>query len=184
MNICVFGAASDNVAQIYKDKVYEMGRTLAQNGYDMVFGAGGTGLMGSAAAGFYDGEAEVTGVIPRFFKNISREPIFENCNKIIKTDTMRERKRVMDESADAFIIVPGGIGTLDETFEILTLKQLNQLDKPIIFYNINGFYNELFGYINNHIVGEQFANGDINSLFSVCDNVSDIVLELEKSAEN
>ena len=109
MNICVFGAASSEIDQKYIEDVELMAETLAKNGHSLVFGAGGQGLMGAAARGFKKGGAKITGVIPTFFKEAQVEAIYEECDELIYTDTMRERKAIMEDNADAFVIVPGGI---------------------------------------------------------------------------
>ena len=143
MRICLYGAASPTIDKEYIEKVEALGREMASRGHSLVFGGGGNGLMGAAARGVKEKGGHILGVIPRFFDEENVEEIFSACDELIMPDTMRERKQIMEDNAEAFIIVPGGIGTFEEFFEILTLKQLCRHKKPIGIYNIRGYYNEL-----------------------------------------
>ena len=143
MRICVFGAASPTIDADYIKKVEAMGREMVHRGHSLVFGGGGNGLMGAAARGVRDGGGHIIGVIPKFFADETVEEICDFCNELIEPDTMRERKQIMEDHADAFIVAPGGIGTYEEFFEILTSKQLCRHNKPIAIYNIGGYYNEV-----------------------------------------
>jgi uncharacterized protein (TIGR00730 family) len=149
MNICVYGAASQKIDDIYTDAVEELGYLMALRGHNLVFGAGASGIMGAAAKGVKRGNGKITGVIPKFFRDEKIEAIYQECDELIYTDSMHERKLTMEEKADAFIIAPGGIGTMEEFFEVLTLKQLGRHSKPIAIYNVNGFYDylERFMYV-------------------------------------
>lgn len=140
MKICIFGAASDSIDKIYMEKVYELGKLLAGRGHSLVFGAGATGLMGAAARGFKEAGGFIQGVIPEFFREECVEVIYTDCDEIIYTQTMSERKKIMEDECDAFVIVPGGIGTLEEFFEVLTLKQLGRHNKAIAIYNVENYY--------------------------------------------
>ena len=126
MNITLYGAASDRIDKEYIEGVEELGREMARRGHVMVYGAGSTGLMGAAARGMHEENGKIIGITPHFMHKL--EPISELCTELIATDTMAERKTIMEEKADAFIITPGGLGTLDEFFQILTLKVLQQHD--------------------------------------------------------
>ena len=145
MKVCIYGAANNSIDKIYFDEVYALASGLAQKGASLVFGGGAAGMMGICAKAFYENSQPIIGVAPEFFNRPGI--LYENCTELIITNTMRERKAVMEEQSDAFIAVPGGIGTLEELFEIMTLRQLNQLDKPLIFYNVNGYYNDLLNFI-------------------------------------
>lgn len=147
MRICIFGAASDLIDKKYVERVEALALKLAERGHDLVFGAGANGLMGAAARGFTKGGGKITGIIPSFFLEDTVEPIYDKCDELIYTDTMNERKEGMEDIADAFIIVPGGIGTLEEMFEVITLKQLCQHKKPIAFYNIFNYYDKLMEFM-------------------------------------
>ena len=143
MRICVYGAASPNIDEQYITATETLGEALAKRGHNLVFGGGGNGLMGAAARGFKKGGADIIGVIPDFFRNEAIEAIYDCCDRLIEPKTMRERKQIMEDNADAFIVVPGGIGTYEEFFEILTSKQLCRHNKPIGIYNIDGYYDEM-----------------------------------------
>lgn len=143
MKICVFGAASAHIDDIYIKKVEQLGKAMAERGHSLVFGAGATGLMGAAARGVKSGGGFIHGVIPEFFRDESVEQIYEHCDKITFTKDMAERKKTMEDEAEAFIITPGGVGTFEEFFEVLTLKQLGRHDKPIAILNVDGYYNDL-----------------------------------------
>ena len=139
MKICVFGAASAAIDQSYIDAVERLTEEMARRWHSLVFGAGGSGLMGAAARGTKRGGGDIHGVIPNFFREERLESIFSECDKLTFTETMAERKTTMEDDCDAFIIVPGGIGTLEEFFEVITLKQLGRHTKAIAFYNLNGY---------------------------------------------
>lgn len=164
MNICVYGSASDKINKCYIKAVEDLGIEIAKRGMNLVFGAGGNGLMGAAARGVMAGGGHITGVIPEFFKDEKIEAIFDSCDTLILTKTMHERKEKMEELADAFIITPGGIGTFEEFFEILTLKQLRRHDKPIAIYNINGYYDKLEEFIY-YSTGEKFIKATCKMLY-------------------
>lgn len=179
MNICVFGAASSEIDNKYIESVERLCEKLAQNGHNLVFGAGGQGLMGAAARGFKKGGATITGVIPHFFKDADIEAIYDHCDELIYTDTMRERKAEMEERADAFLIVPGGIGTFEEMFEVLTLKQLGRHEKPIVIYNYLNYYDNLEKLINNSI-REDFIRETCKTLYGFIDDEAEILKYLNK----
>lgn len=143
MNICVFGAASNNIDEKYIKEVEKLGEEIAKRGHTLVFGAGKHGLMGAVARGAHRFGGKVIGVIPKFFKESEIEVIYNESDELIYTETMSERKDIMEEKADAFITVPGGIGTFEEFFEVLTLKQLARHAKPMAIFNINGYYEKL-----------------------------------------
>ncbi len=159
MRICVYGSASTRVGEKYIKETEKMGEALAKDGHGLVFGAGSHGLMGAAARGFKNGNGNIIGVIPKFFEEEKVEAIYEFCDELIMTEDMRERKHIMEDKADAFVVTPGGIGTYEEFFEILTLKQLCRHKKPIIIYNMFGFYDKLneaiLSAINNGFIKER-----------------------------
>ena len=164
MTICVFGAASKTIDKKYIQAVEEMGEFLAKRGHNLVFGSGSTGSMGAAARGFRRGGGKTHGVIPEFFKEDLADFVDFTCDEMTYTKTMRERKAVMEDAADAFIITPGGIGTFEEFFEVLTLKQLGRHKKPIAVYNINGYYNSMNDSLDLSIE-EHFINDKCKLLY-------------------
>ena len=175
MNICIYGSASNDIDRIHIDTVEQLGKALAKRGHSLVFGGGANGLMGAAARGFYSENAKITGVVPRFF-NVDGI-LFEN-GELIRTDTMRERKQIMDDLADAFIATPGGIGTFEEFFEIYTLKQLGQSKKPLVVFDVNGYYKPLIALLENGIKGN-FMPLQSLSLFHYTDSIEDAIDYIE-----
>lgn len=143
MKICIFGASSNEIDEKYIEATEKLSRELAARGHSLVFGAGKHGLMGAAARGFKQNGGEIIGVIPEFFREEIVEVIYTECDEIIYTETMAQRKAKMEDLADAFIVVPGGIGTFEEFFEVLTLKQLCRHSKPIAIFDIDGYYDKL-----------------------------------------
>lgn len=174
MNICVYGAASSLIDNSYIEKGIELGKKIVENNHGLVFGGGTNGMMGAVAKGVYEKKGYILGVIPKFFEEAGSEISFVNCSEYIYTETMRERKRKMEENCDAFIITPGGIGTLDEFFEILTLKQLGRHNKAIVIYNINGFFDELEDMMTKSIE-QKFITDDCKDLYKISNNVDEIL---------
>ena len=168
MRICVYGAASTQIDKKYTDAVEDLCEKLALRGHDLVFGAGDGGVMGAAARGFRKGGGHVMGVAPDFFTNGTIEALYPGCDTLVKTDSMGTRKTVMEANADAFISAPGGIGTYDELFQILTLKQLKIFDKPIVIYNVDHFYDPI-GFLLKKGLDEKFLRADTPSLCKVFD---------------
>ena len=178
MKICVYGAASSTIDKEYITKVEQMGREMVARGHSLVFGGGGNGLMGATARGVREAGGHILGVIPKFFEDEKVEAVYEFCDELIKPDTMRERKQIMEDNADAFIIVPGGIGTFEEFFEILTLKQLCRHNKPIAIYNLRGYYNEILLALKA-ATEKNFLREDCNQLFFVSDDLQDVFAYVE-----
>lgn len=176
MKICVFCASSETIDKAYIKTAEDFGRALAANGDSLVFGAGKYGLMGAVARGVRQNGGSAVGVIPYFFDTI--DVMFTDC-EIIKTDSMRERKHIMEDTADAFVMLPGGIGTFEEFFEILTLKQLGRHKKPIAVYNLRGYYDSLLSFLEQSIA-EGFMSREVLSLFYVSDNMEQIFAYLKK----
>ena len=170
MTLCVYGAASPTIDKIYIEKVEKLGELMVQRGHSLVFGGGGNGLMGAAARGVRMANGHIMGVIPKFFESEAVEAICDFCDVLIQPDTMRERKQIMEDNSDAFIVTPGGIGTYEEFFEILTLKQLCRHNKPIALYNINGFYDEINAAMDSAIK-KNFIKEDCKELFFVTEDV-------------
>ncbi|MDD6483200.1 MAG: TIGR00730 family Rossman fold protein [Clostridiales bacterium] len=175
MNICVYGASSNQISPVYTDAVEQLGEKLAKRGHSLVFGAGNSGCMGASARGAQKGGGEIIGIAPTFFEVDG--VLFEHCTKFIGTETMRERKKLLEEYSDAFIVTPGGIGTYDEFFEIITLKQLERHSKAIAIYNVNGYYDELESLLDK-AVREDFMTGETKALvrfFTDADEMLDYI---------
>ena len=179
MRICLFGAASPLIDNVFITTVEELGKEMVKRGHTLVFGGGANGLMGAAARGVRSAGGYMLGVIPKFFGEEYVEEVCDFCDELIETDTMRERKQIMEDNADAFIVTPGGIGTFEEFFEILTLKQLCRHNKPIVLYNIDGYYDEINKTIEAAI-RKGFIREDCMKLFCVTDDVDELFKYIEE----
>lgn len=182
MRICVYGAASPTIDPEFIQKVEQMGKEMVARGHSLVFGGGGNGLMGAAARGVHSAGGKILGVIPKFFMEDTVEVIYNFCDEMIEPDTMRERKQIMEDNADAFIVTPGGIGTFEEFFEILTLKQLCRHNKPIAVYNLNGYYNEINLAIEQAIK-KNFIKKNCLELYKVTDDLQELFDYIEAPQE-
>ncbi len=178
MRLCVYGAASPTIDKDYIEKVELLGKIMVERGHSLVFGGGGNGLMGAAARGVRAAGGYILGVIPKFFGEEAVEEICDVCDQLVEPDTMRERKQIMEDNADAFIVTPGGIGTFEEFFDILTLKQLCRHNKPIAIYNINGYYNDLEGVMKNAIE-KNFIKENCLDLYKMTDDLDELFAYLE-----
>ena len=177
MNICMYSASSTDLEQIYYDAAEALGRRIAARGHGLVFGGGAQGLMGATARGLVAGGGLITGIAPRFFDKPGI--LYKECSEFIFTDTMRERKELMENLSDAFIMAPGGIGTYEEFFEVLTLKQLGQLNKPIAVFNVNGYY-ELLLRLLEDTVSKGFMKASCLDIFGIFDDADEMLDYMEK----
>lgn len=176
MNYCVYGASSDRIKKVYIEEVEKLGEKMAKRGHGLVFGAGNGGCMGAAARGVQKGGGEIIGIAPSFF-NVDGV-LFESCTEMIHTKTMRERKQLLEEKSDAFIVAPGGIGTYDEFFEIITLKQLEQHSKAIAIFNVDGYYDNLKNIIQK-LADEEFMPDESLKLVEFFDDADELLDYLE-----
>ncbi|MBQ8202969.1 MAG: TIGR00730 family Rossman fold protein [Clostridia bacterium] len=182
MRICVYGAASPTIDSEYISLVEQMGKEMVKRGHSLVFGGGGNGLMGAAARGVKRAGGHILGVIPKFFDDEKVEAICDFCDELIEPDTMRQRKQIMEDNADAFIVVPGGIGTFEEFFEILTLKQLCRHNKPIAIYNLKGYYNEI-NHAMEQAISKSFIRENCRDLYITTDNLEELFAYIEAPAD-
>ena len=141
MRICIYGASGQDLPRPYFEAARELGRLLAVEGHTLIFGGGAHGLMGACAEGASEKGGEIIGIAPRFFD----EPgiLYPHCSRFVYTETMSQRKNAMFEESEAFIALPGGIGTFEEFFETLTLKQLGRHSKPMALLNTLSYYEPL-----------------------------------------
>lgn len=181
MNICLYGASSSAIAKAYVNPTEELGAKIAERGHTLIYGGGAAGLMGAAARGAYSLGGKIIGVVPSFL-NVDGI-LFDNCSELIFTETMRERKALMEQKSDAFIMTPGGVGTFDEFFEIITLKQLGRHSKPIAVFNINGYFDSLIAQLEN-AVHKQFMNPEIFELFISTDRADKLLDYLENGVKS
>ena len=166
---CVYGGANERIASKHKEKIEELGKIIASNGFSLVYGAGATGCMGAVARGVKENGGFVMGISPDFISEF--EDIFD-CDNNVMVDTMAERKILMEKHADVFFIAPGGIGTMDEFFQVLTLKYLRRIDVPIVVINLDGFYDTLIALIND-LVRQGAVTEEIHKLYDVITDVND-----------
>jgi uncharacterized protein (TIGR00730 family) len=176
MNICVYGASSNTIDINFVEKVEKLGEEIAKRGHNVVYGGGAQGLMGAVARGARKADGKVKGIAPTFF-NVDGV-LFEDCTEFIYTETMRERKKLLEDHSDCFIVAPGGIGTFEEFFEVLTLKQLRRHEKAIVIYNINGYYDEMEKMIENAI-NEGFMKESCRELYTYFDDMNKMLDYLE-----
>lgn len=176
-SVCVYCGASARVADVHKEAAHALGDGLARRGIRMVYGGGRVGLMGIAADAAIAAGGEVVGIIPEHIQ--SAEVEHTGLTELHVVDSMHTRKRMMVERSDAFVILPGGLGTLDEAFEILTWKQLQLHDKPIVIADVDGYWRPLLGLID-HMVAQGFARIDRAALYRVADNIDGVFEALEE----
>jgi uncharacterized protein (TIGR00730 family) len=168
------------VADVFKHAAHALGEGLARNGIRIVYGGGRVGLMGIVADAAIGAGGEVTGIIPEHIQSLEVE--HTGLAELVVVDSMHTRKRMMVDRADAFVVLPGGLGTLDETFEVLTWKQLHLHDKPIVLVNIDSYWTPLLGLIDG-IIGRGFLQPGHRTLFSVVDRVEDVLEALSRAPE-
>src|SRR5256885_7316698 len=160
--LCVFCGSSMGHEEAYGEAARRTGRLIAERGFSLVFGGGSLGLMGQVARAARDAGAPVIGIIPEFLRHL--EPPLKRAEELIVTPDLYQRKDRMMALASAFIILPGGLGTLDEFFEVVTSAQLDQHGKPVVVVNVAGFFDPLKGLPAHHIRAG-FARSDIHALF-------------------
>ena len=174
-SICLFCGSSNEVEQKFLDLAAELGRHLAQNGYRLVYGGGGVGLMGAAARAASEAGGNVLGIMPKFL--LKKERIFEDVEHRI-VDTMHERKQMMYEESDAFIVLPGGIGTLEEAVEVLSWARLSLHAKPMAFLDHGDFWTPFFDLMD-HIVKAKFTPEEFLNQFAHTSSPEDAVSALK-----
>uniref|UniRef100_UPI001CC71DF6 LOG family protein n=1 Tax=Chitinimonas arctica TaxID=2594795 RepID=UPI001CC71DF6 len=165
-NICVFCGSAFGNRPLYRDIAIELGRTLVEQDLGLVWGGGKVGLMGTVADTVLAGGGHTVGVIPGFM--VEKELAHTGSSELIEVDSMHTRKAVMAERADGFIALPGGFGTLDELFEILTWGQLHIHGKPVGLLNVDGYFDSLLSWID-HAAKEGFVRPSNMNLFKVAD---------------
>ena len=178
MKICVYGAASSEISDIFIKTGEELGRKMVDHGHGLVFGGGRNGMMGAVARGVEEKGGDILGISPKFFEENNAEVSFLECTNFIYTETMRERKKLLDESSDAFIVTPGGIGTFDEFFEILTLKQLGRHNKAIVIFNIDGYFDNMLKMMEVSIE-KRFITTDCVELYKVTNTIEETLEYIE-----
>ena len=154
-SICVFCGSRPGANPVYREKATKVGHILADKGLKLIYGAGKVGLMGAVANAMLAKNGHVTGIIPQFL--VEKEVAHDGLNELIIVNSMHERKQKMAEMADAFLILPGGIGTMEEFFEVFTWGQLGLHQKPIGILNVGSYYDLLIQFLN-HSVAQEFMS--------------------------
>jgi hypothetical protein len=178
-SVCVYCGSAGAVDQRYRAAAGEIGRSLATAGIGLVFGGGRVGLMGIAADAALAAGGNVIGVIPAVLRDA--ELAHQGVSELVVVDTMHDRKRIMAERADAFAILPGGIGTLDETFEILTWRQLGLHDKPIFLVDVAGYWEPLRALLD-HIAVHGFVAALVPRLVEIVPDAAALMAALQGRA--
>lgn len=175
-NICIFCGSNPGKGSIYADATRAMVRTIAAAGMNIVFGGGKVGLMGVVAETAIEARVHVIGVSPR--RLLESEVVHEGLSELHIVDSMHERKVAMSKLSDAFIVLPGGMGTFDEMFEILTLNQLGVQDKACGLLNVAGFYDPLLGFLD-HAVSQRFVRAEHRDMIVVDDDPVKLLARLQ-----
>lgn len=170
--ICVYCGSSFGASTAYREAAVELGRLLAERGIHLVYGGGGRGLMGVLADAALAAGGQVIGVIPRFLREL--EVQHRGLSSLEVVETMHDRKARMAELADAFIALPGGIGTLDETFEVWTWTQLGAQAKPVGLLDAEGFYRRLVAFVD-HLVRQEFLKPVHRAILQLAERPADLL---------
>jgi uncharacterized protein (TIGR00730 family) len=178
--VCVYCGSGPGSNPKFVETARVFGGILAENNVRLVYGGGSIGLMGAIAESVVDNGGQVTGIIPEFLK--ARELMFRRAQELIVTRDMHERKRLMFERADAFVALPGGIGTLEELVEQLTWAQLGHHKKPILIANIDGFWDRLCALLD-HMREMQFIRAGLTVAPLIANTVDEILPSLLKAAQ-
>jgi uncharacterized protein (TIGR00730 family) len=179
--VCVYCGSGPGSNPKFVESARRLGQAMAENGIGLIYGGGSIGLMGAIAESVVDHGGRVTGIIPDFLK--ARELMFRRAQEIIVTRDMHERKRLMFERADAFVALPGGVGTLEELVEQLTWAQLGRHKKPILMANIDGFWDPLRALLD-HMRAMQFIRAGLTVSPLVVDHVEDILPALQSASRH
>ena len=178
--ICVFCGSSFGKDPVYREAARAIGSGIAKMGYSLVFGGGGLGLMGDVARAALDGGSSIQGIMPGFLQAL--EPEVSSQEKLIVTPHLQERKTLMLQMSDAFLVLPGGLGTFDEFFEVAVEAQLGVHAKPIIVVNVNGYFDALDAMLHKTIEAG-FAKKTILKLYYLADG-AEAALEILEGALN
>jgi len=159
-SVCVYCGSKPGLEPQFAQVAQQVGRWIGQHGGQLVYGGGKAGLMGVVAQATLEAQGRVVGIIPKAL--IEREMAFTQCQELIVVDTMHERKRLMAERSDVFLALPGGIGTLEELFEVWTWRQLGYHDKPIGIMNTAGYFNHLLAFLKTSVTQELLSDWQMN----------------------
>lgn len=180
-SVCVYCGSSFGSDPAHEAAAARLGQLIADAGLRLVYGGGAVGLMGTVARAAMESGGAVTGIIPKFLEK--REVMLETLEDLEITQTMHERKQLMFQKADAFIALPGGIGTLEEAVEMMTWAQLGQHRKPVVLANINGFWSPLLELLD-HMRAQGYIRPDTEVPYSVTKQIDDIIPMLQDAVAN
>jgi uncharacterized protein (TIGR00730 family) len=176
LSVCVYCGASDLADAKYAEVARKMGQAIARREWTLVWGGGKTGLMGAVARGAKEAGGRVVGVLPEFIRRW--EVAYDRADEMMVVTTMAERKLVLQTRSDVFVVLPGGIGTLDEIGDTLDLKNLSQHRKPIILLNQDGYYDSLLAFVD-HSIAEKFSKTEARSHFIVVRTIDEALAALD-----
>lgn len=176
-SISVFCGSTTGNDPVFKQEAYDLGRVLAGKGIRLIYGGGRSGLMGAVAAGALDAGGEVIGVIPEFL--MEKEVAHHGLTELIVTRNMHERKLILNEKADGFIAMPGGFGTLEELFEIITWLQLGLHNKPVGVLNTKGYYDHLFALLD-HMVLKELLRADNRERLLNHNDINELIMTMQE----
>lgn len=172
LSVCVYCGASDAVSPKYAEAAQRLGAAIARNGWTLVWGGSKTGLMGAVARGAKESGGRVVGVLPEFIRKW--EVAYDDADEMMTVTTMHERKMLLQSRADVFVILPGGLGTLDELGDTLELRQLGLHQKPVILLNQDGYYDALLAFID-HTVAEKFSRSEARTKLRVARSTDEVI---------
>ncbi|WP_297983042.1 TIGR00730 family Rossman fold protein [uncultured Methanobrevibacter sp.] len=175
MKICLYGAGSKNIKSEYLEDAYLLGAEIAKRGHKLVFGGGNAGIMGAVSKGVLDNDGEILAIAPKWIDEIET---LRKDTEFIYTETMDERKNLFLKNSDSFIIAPGGIGTLDEFFEIITLKLLKRHNKKIVLFNLNNYFDILLDYFD-FMEKEGVLRDNRENIFKIANTIEEVFNILE-----
>lgn len=178
-SVCLFCGASETADPSYTEAAYAFGKAAAEAGWRLVYGGGGVGLMGASARGAHEAGGRVVGIMPAFLR--SRERLFDEVETVVVT-SMHERKQLMYDQSDAFVVAPGGIGTLEEVVELLSWKRLDLHHKPVVFLNLNGFWNGFFELMK-HSVAEGMTPPSFLNAWTVAESVEEAMAQVQAGGD-
>ncbi|OYX23819.1 MAG: Rossman fold protein, TIGR00730 family [Rhodobacterales bacterium 32-66-7] len=176
LSLCVFCGARPGAKPVYAAAAHELGLAIARSGWRLVFGAGDVGLMGEVARAAITAGAPSLGVIPQHL--LAREQGRRDLSTLVITEDMHERKKVMFMNSHAVVVLPGGAGSLDEFFEVLTWAQIGLHDKPIFLVDVEGYWQPLLALID-HAIAEGFAEANLRALFQTVPDVATLIEKLK-----
>ncbi len=171
MHICVYGSANNTIPRVYLETAHALGQLIGKMGHTLVFGGGDTGVMGEAARGAFEMGGHIVGIAPTFFDRPGI--LFPHCTEMIFTETMGERKQLLEQKSDIFLVSPGGIGTMDEFFDIFTLRTLGRHTKPVCLLNVNGCYDGLVRLLTD-MVENGFLSAESFKMLTVLKNIDEV----------